>query len=242
MGRWWITGVILLSVDALLLAVHAVHLVLRRWGAEQNVVTEFLLNTIWNGQNDRSVVEIWGYLQLATAALLLIYLSRRQAESYAYAVWGLIFLLMTADDLLQWHENIGGAYSDIRADAPVLGVPAHAFGQFLFWGLLSVVLGALLLVVHRRSSPATRRGSIQLLASTVLLAVFAVGVDLVSAVVLERMGRTAYAFAVYTETIGELVFMTLILIVVFRLVSQYRASPDGRSQSHIFREAIPRVR
>ncbi|TDL42444.1 hypothetical protein [Kocuria rosea] len=220
---------ILLAADALLLAVHAVHLVLRRWGAEQNIVTDFLLNTVWNGQNDRSVVEIWGYLQLATAALLLFYLSFRQIQGYAYAVWALIFLIMTADDVLEWHENIGAVFSDSRSDALVFGAPAYAVGQILFWALVAAMLGALLLLAHRRSSPATRRGSTQLMAGTVLLAVFAVGVDLISAIVMETMGRTAYAVTVYIETIGELVFMSVILIVVLRLSTQYRAGKKHSS-------------
>lgn len=208
----------LFSVDAILLTVHAIHLVLRRWGAEQNALSDFLLNTAWNGSNDGSVGEIWGYLQLGAAGLILLALSLRGPRRYAFAMWGVVFLVMTADDMLRLHENFAERFESASRASPVMGIPPYAFGQLLFWGVLAVLLGGLLLLAHSRSSVSTRRGSVQLLAGTVLLSTAAVGVDLGSSLALEIWGRTAHSILVFIEAVGELVFVTVILVVALRLV------------------------
>lgn len=204
------------AVGVLLLLANVLHL-----GADRGGV---FASRAWNGEADGSVVEIFGHTQLAGAALLLLVLGvRRRAP--LFAVWSAVLVVMTADDLLKIHER-GGAWVRDRLDLPaVAGLRAQDLGELAVWALLGGVLLPWLVAAHRRSPRVQRAVSARLATLVVLLAVFAVGVDMLGIVLGPLVPPVVSTTVTLVETAGELFGMTLVL--AFVLATSVRRGDDA---------------
>lgn len=189
----------------------------------------------WNGDYDGSHVEIFGHIELTLAAAVLFALafSRRVL---VYGAWALTVAALTVDDLMQVHER-GGAVLVTALDLPaVAGLRPQDLGELAVWGILALVLGMFLLVGYLRAPGYARRDSWILVACLLVLVVFGVIIDQLLIIVAPRITPLAYHSLVLTETAGEIVAMTLILLAAHQMAVRPRQAtvvadrgPEGDS-------------
>lgn len=174
----------------------------------------------WDADSERSYIEIVGYLQLLAAAALVLLLGRRSAPGNSViTAWGVVLLLVLADDVFALHEWIGATLAD--AGAPALpGLRREDTGELLTWAALGTGCSALLLATHRRSGPQGRQVSWTLLGLILVLSVFVVGVDMLHIVVSPVAPSVVEGALIYLEASGELLTMTGLLVAAMHLLSQ----------------------
>lgn len=173
----------------------------------------------WNGTFEGSYAEMLGHAQLLLAAVLLMMLWRRQ-RSPVYAAWAALLLTVVADDFLAIHETVGGWLVRVLDLPDIVGLRPQDLGELAVWAVLGVALLLLLAVAHVRSPAADRRITWVLGRLLVLLAVFAVALDMV-AVIVERLVPVGVTeAATILETTGELMVMSAILVCVHGITLQ----------------------
>ncbi len=179
----------------------------------------------WDVDLDRSVMEVWGYLQQALAAGMLAVVAVRKRAPLLGA-WAATLSVVVLDDSLQWHERFG-AWLSQQVDLPrVAGLRPVDLGELAMWAMLGLGAAVLLSVTYVRSSPQERRLTYPLLAIIAFLGGFAVGVDMVHTaleVYLNRVGNTAF---IWLEAGGELAAMSL--FVAYSLFLLLTVRPDAR--------------
>lgn len=168
----------------------------------------------WRADLDLSFAELFGYLQVAGSVLLLVLVLRRTRQP-AVGAWALVLATIVADDALMIHERGGEALVGLLSLPAVAGLRPADLGELLTWALLGSVLLVVLLWAHLRSGPDARRRSWQLGGAIALLAVFAVGLDMVE-IALEGVVSPGLGTALtYIESWGELVSMTVLLALAW---------------------------
>ena len=174
---------------------------------------------------DGSVAELYGHVQLLAAVVALVLVWRASRVS-VYGAWALAFTALVADDFFQIHERVGEVLVDTFSLPAVAGLRAQDVGELVVWAVAGIVLGVLLVVTHRRASPRHRSDSWLLAAATVVLALFAVALDMVDAVVKRLTGQgTLTSLMDYAESGGELLTMTLMLFVALAIWVRQRSDP-----------------
>ncbi|MEX5259377.1 hypothetical protein [Kocuria sp. CPCC 205263] len=169
------------AVDALLLSAHGLHQVLVRADPEGWWPLPFRRRAVWNGGADGSLVELWGLLQLSSAAVLLVLLARRVPKHGILGTWGTVLLVMVADDLLRLHER-AGAFLDLDHRVPALSAAGgQELGGLAFWVAVGTVLSVALVRSYTTSAAPARRAALILLAVTAPLGAVAVSYVLLSA-------------------------------------------------------------
>ena len=184
----------------------------------------------WNGDRDRSAIELFSNLQLLAAAAVLVLVFRR-TRTGVYAAWAVLLAVVVADDLFTLHETVARAIWTRIDLPPVLGLPPGPLAELMVWAVLVPALGAMLLLAHRKAPAAARRDSWLLLILAAALALFVVGVDAVHVIVEPAIPPLVDSALNLLETAGELFAMTAILwgaIVILRRTSTARA---GRERS-----------
>lgn len=205
------------AVGVLLLLANVVHL-----GSERG---DAFASRAWNGEADGSVIEIVGHVQLVGAAALLLVLAVRRRATL-FAAWSAVLVVMAADDLLRIHER-GGAWFRDRLELPaVAGLRAQDLGELAVWALLAGVLVPWLVASHRRSPQVHRAVSTRLATLVGLLAVVAVGVDMLGIALSPHVPPVVSTTVTLVETAGELFGMTLVL--AFVLATAVRGGRDER--------------
>lgn len=127
---------------------------------------------------DRALPEIISFMQALLAAALLFALSVRSRRPLL-AWLALVFAAVASDDILSYHEVAGEALV-AALDLPALpGLRKIDSGELLAWALLGIPLAALLAHGFATSEAKARSLAYLFLATLLLLAVFAVGVDMV---------------------------------------------------------------
>lgn len=166
----------------------------------------------WIVNGDRTVIEVFGYLQLGAAAVLLLITGVRRRQGPVFAAWAATLALIVLDDSLGLHEK-GGAWLNHRDLVPELfGLPGQELGELVSWGLLGLPALFVLVATHRVSSPHARQGSWWLAGLTGVLMAFAVGVDLVHEVIEELTDSGVVDLLVtFVEAGGEVGSMSLLL-------------------------------
>lgn len=215
-----------LLLDLLLLGAHVLH----HLGAAVDPGGRWRLlrsSALWDGSHDGSLVELAGCLQLGAAAVVLLLLARRSPAHRVLAAWGVLFLVLAADDLLGLHERAGRLIGvsllglDDGPGRALTGSVAQEVGGLVFWTALGAALGAALVLLHRTSAPAARRESWALLATAAPLGVVAAGFVLITAVRPELLEGPGGAAVVLVRTTVKLLTMTALLVQALRL----RAAP-----------------
>lgn len=174
---------------------------------------------------DGSVAELYGHLQLLAAVVALV-LVWRATRVGIYAAWALAFAALVADDFFQIHERVGEILVDTFSVPAVAGLRAQDLGEIAVWAVAGIILGGLLVVAHLRASPRHRSDSWLLAAATVVLAVFAVALDLIDSFVRRLTGQGALTSLMdFAESAGELLTMTLMLFVALAIWARQRSAP-----------------
>jgi len=205
-----VLAVPLLAVDAMLLAAYVIHVV----GIE--VGAPVLASTAWNGNLDGSYVELFGHLQLilVVVALLVIFNRRRTA---VYGVWALVFCTLVADDFLRLHERGGHALVRGLSLPAAGGLRPQDLGELTVWAVGAVILGPALLAAHLLATATARRHSSTLTALVLALAAFVVIMDMLHQATDHRLPVAVGRALTLTETAGELIVMTLMLLAAYRM-------------------------
>lgn len=223
-----VTAAVALVGDAVLITASVLHRVV----AEDDPLG-FLTLGRWNGNRDGTFAELWGGLQLVTAAcalLLLAVLLRRSSRpsraSTVYIAWAAILATIAADDYFMIHERVGEFLVRTLDLSGVLGLRGQDLGELLVWSIFAAALGALVLGAHLRSPWRARRDSLVFLALTVFLAAFGVVLDMVNIALHDVVGDGALTVTTHLETGGELVAMTFLLLWSVHVLVRERCRAD----------------
>lgn len=170
------------------------------------------LSVRWNVNNDRSVIEVLGYAQVAAAVTALLVLGLRRRRGRVYTAWGLALVVLLLDDALRFHEHAGALLTRLLTLPEPVGLKEQHVGELLAWAGLGVVVLLGLAAAHRTASPQPRHDSRVLVGLVGLLMVFAVVVDAVhSAVKSLTESNLADVLIGWLEASGELMTMTALL-------------------------------
>lgn len=176
-------------------------------------------STRWDVNRDRSFVEIYGYVQVLSAAALLLLVHRRRRGSPVYVGWAVALSTVVLDDALEWHERVGYWLSVRTSVVPPPGLRAQDLGELTFWALLGAAVLLVLWATHVRSDPRAQTDSWRLGGIIVLLMVFAVGVDMFDIALSAVTTSTRLELLVSAlEAEGEVVAMVLLLVYVLHVL------------------------
>jgi hypothetical protein len=231
--------------DAVLITASVLHRLVEEEGR-----LGFLTLGRWNGNRDGTFAELWGGLQLALAAGVLLVLAvllrrrnRRSRTFMVYLAWAAVLLTIAADDYFMVHERGGEFIVDTFALTGGLGLRGQDLGELLVWMVLAVILGVLLAVGHLQAPRRGRRDSLVFLALTVFLAAFGVVLDMLNIALHDVVDGAALTITTHVETGGELVAMTFLLLWAVHLLARERAEVESTAQVEGLRVArAPDVR
>ncbi|MDQ4108579.1 MAG: hypothetical protein M3138_07215, partial [Actinomycetota bacterium] len=106
---------------------------------------------------DVGYAEIFGYLKVIGAAVLLLILYRRRAAP-VYLAWTVVLLAITADDALSLHEKAGAQIDSFLGRSQETGLLAD-IGEPILWAVAGLGLLAGTWLAHRRSEPQAQADS-----------------------------------------------------------------------------------
>lgn len=92
---------------------------------------------------DRTVPEVFGYLQLGFAVVVLVLAARRDRVRFPMAL-AAIGVMLLVDDALRVHETVGRTIDTMRDGADVGPLRAKDIGDLVTWAVLGLVSLALL--------------------------------------------------------------------------------------------------
>lgn len=173
---------------------------------------------------DGSYPEIYGYAKEALLTLLFVTVYARTRQ-VVYLALALLFAICALDDSLALHEAAG------RLLAGTTGLSRSA-GEFAGWCLLGSVPMLALVPAYRRSDITSRYHAEAVLLGFAILLFFAIGMDVVHAVV-QRYIRGFQTVLTIVEDGGELLTLTLLCMVslaINRLAAE--SPPPERRSSH----------
>jgi hypothetical protein len=212
----------LLAIDAALLLANALYYLAHN-GYGHTMVVGLFRAQMWDGARDESLIEWVGYVQMGTAAMVLLALAIHRKLALYFA-WSLVFLVLMLDDSLRLHENVGHFLVSTVHLPSVLGLRPNDLGELCSWAFFGLVLGTILVVTHLRSPKGARRDSWIFLGLTVFLACFAVVLDMLEIEVWGLLPLIGHGLITLTETGGELVAMTFVLFRVLFLARQHEVA------------------
>lgn len=170
----------------------------------------------WDGNYDGSYIEVFGHTQLLAGAIVLAVLAVTR-RSYTFSAWTVVLVTLVVDDFFQLHERWGATLVQ-HLDLPaVAGLRPQDLGELLVWGGLGCVLGGALLIVYIAGPGSERPDSRVLFGWLCLLALFAVVIDQLHVIVEPHVPHWVALALTLTETAGELVGMTLIVLAICRI-------------------------
>ncbi|GAA0987474.1 hypothetical protein ENKNEFLB_00791 [Nocardioides aquaticus] len=182
----------------------------------------------WNGNTDGSYAEMLGHAQLLLAVAILAVLWRRRGGAI-YGAWALLLAVVVADDFLRIHET-AGSWAAVTFGLPGPGgLRAQDVGELGVWAALGLVLGSVVVVAHLRS-PDHRDVTWTLARLLLVLAAFAVVVDMMGSAVARFLEFSALRMTTFLETTGELGAMSLILLGVHQMMLRPTAPPGSTNQ------------
>lgn len=170
----------------------------------------------WDGDFDGSHIEVWGHIQMLAAGVILLVLSVFHRAAI-FAAWALVSVVIVIDDLFRIHERGGEHLAAAWQLQPAFRLRAVDFGELIVWGVLLLMLLIPLVIGHVRATQWARRQSWTLLGILVVLAIFAVGVDMLIIIVYWDVSSVVLRLLSLTETAGEIIPMSLYLAFVIKL-------------------------
>lgn len=209
----WAALIILLLVNLFFLAANVAHSL--GDGSEDGVLGIFA-PIAWEGDHDGSHIEVWGHIQLFAAAGILVVLSVVH-RMFLFGAWALLLFVVVIDDLFQVHEEAGEWLVQALGLQPALGLRAEDFGELITWGILGLIVLLPLAVGHVRANKWARRQSWTFVGILALLAVFAIGLDMVAIILQGHVPGQVLRLVSLSETAGEIIPMSLFLAFTITL-------------------------
>lgn len=175
----------------------------------------------WNGDYDGSHAEILGHIQMALAAVFLLFAGAIRRIG-VYAAWGVVMAAIVIDDMLQLHERVGEVL--VREfDLPAIGgLRPQDSGELAVWGGLAGVLGIGLLIAHIRAPRPARRDSWLFIGAAAILVAFGVVLDQLLILIPEGSSVSVIQTGILLETTGEVSAMGLLLVLAFWIIVRRR--------------------
>jgi hypothetical protein len=224
---------------ALLVALLAVDLVLITTSVVRLAVHGPSLTDPWLLETDDGWAEVFGYLQQATIAVLLLGLAFA-ARRWIFAAFATVYVCALADDSLRLHERKGAWLADRLGhrlwfpENGLFGLRADDLGEMLFWGLMTVVPLTAVVLLYLRGDAATRRTA-RVLAALLGAYIFVGGVlDQLHVLVMDTWFGGVMSVL---EDGGELVVLSVTLVCAVALLRSARA--ERRSPAPV-PQAAPR--
>ncbi len=201
--------------------------------SENDFGVRFLRWPGWDGDEDRSAIEVSGYVQLGMAAVLLC-LTWRRTRQPVYLAWAAILTALVLDDSLRLHETTGHAVEAVMAPQTSIGpgLRTQDIGELLFWGCVAIPLGVWWLIKHRAADHRAKRDSWALVLAIAFVATFAVILDVLTiALGSVPVAQDFIGKLILVETGGELLGMSAILLISVVITSRSEGVPHaGRSK------------
>lgn len=132
-------------------------------------------------------------------------------RSLSLAAWGTVLLIIKGDNLFQVHEQVGEIFIMKLGFEGGFGSRPQDFGELLAWAILGAVALLIVMVGHIETTPWERRQSWFFAGMLALLAVFAVGVDMLHIIVHDRLSNIGLHAVTLAKTAGEIIPMSLFL-------------------------------
>ncbi|MDO5618245.1 hypothetical protein [Kocuria sp.] len=215
---WW-TLLILLLVNAFFMLANVAHNM--GDGTEEGILGIFA-PLAWEGDYDGSHIEIWGHIQLFAAAVVLAVLARAH-RSALLGAWGFALFVVVVDDLFQVHEEAGEVLAESLGLQPALGLRPEDFGELLIWAVLGIMVLVPLVTAYLKADAWARKQSWVMVGILALLAVFAIGLDMLAIMLQGHVPGQVLRVVAWTETLGEIVPMSLFLAFAVKLA----VAPEG---------------
>lgn len=175
---------------------------------------------------DRGYAEIYGYIKLFWAILLLSWLTLKKYQP-VYAVGTLLLCYLLLDDSLKIHETMGEQLVDIMGFIPSLGLRAKDFGELTVSALAGLFFLVTGWIAFRKSSPFARRVGLYLLFGVIALAVFGVGADILHQLLGDRFPWTNTPLVILEDG-GELVVVSVLCWFSYSLALHELSPPKIR--------------
>lgn len=163
----------------------------------------------WSIEQDRGYAEWFQYAKEFACLLLLAFMARWPALRGTGLAWSMVLAWILVDDSFSLHEQAAAWWVEGRpAPAPPLYI-----AELLFMGLVSALLLPGVVVAWQQGQAVARQLAIRIGLALSLFVVFAVGVDLLHALVTHRIGHPLLGLA---EEAGEMASLSLLLWVLVR--------------------------
>lgn len=212
--RFVAVGACLVATDVLLLLAYGLHAVIEGSGADPWWARPFRSARLWNGGQDGSLLELFGQIQTAAAAILLFGYARQGPRWQVLPTLGVVLLLLVADDVFGLHERTGHALAPMLSGSGLHLEGAREVGGLAFWVAVGAVGAAGLVPAAARSRPEARRIARNLLLVAVPLVMVAVGYVVFRAWAPERAYDALVNIAVAVRVATKLLTATAILLTV----------------------------
>jgi hypothetical protein len=194
----WRGLIILLAIDIVFVAIHLVHDI---YIFSYNAGVPMLAKR-WNIDTDRSYAEIFGYAKLI-GINAAVYSTYKLSNNRLYLIFLGLFIYILLDDSLLIHERLGSMLADASD-----WVWHRDVGQLAVWIVVGVLLLAVAMLGLARSSGENLSNGVLLLGAVAALGFFAVGVDLIHAIV-RSASRIADLLLTAIEELGEQLMLSL---------------------------------
>lgn len=166
---------------------------------------------------DGSYPEIYGYAKEALLTLLFV-VAYARTRQLVYLALALLFAICALDDSLSLHEAAGVYLATITELSP-------SAGGLVGWSLLGSIPMLAIAIAYRRSDATSRRNAEAVLLGFAILLFFAIGMDLVHAV-LQRYISGFQTVLTILEDGGELLTLTLLCTTSLAIV-RFSAHPSA---------------
>ncbi len=185
---------VLLTLDIVVLGLLAVATAMVARGMIEEV--PFMLKV----SGDGTLAEVVNYGKWLTIALCLRSRARARADGLALMLaW--VFAIVLVDDALQIHETLGDLIGEALGLGAAVGLEDDDVGELVGFGLLGIVVVALVVAGFRRARPEERPLGVAMLAVLAALVAFGVFLDAVAAVV-ERLDLVEDAGVMLFGSVG----------------------------------------
>lgn len=156
---------------------------------------------------------------MLAASGLAILVGHRTGQR-VYLAWAAVLLLVALDDALMLRERTGSLVHMTTGSWSLGGLQPGEMGELLFWFISALLLGRWRVKTYAAASPPAQRDSIPLLAGTAVIAVFAIGVDLVHASVSRDLSDVETGLFNFFEATGEVLGMTFLVVVCYAIATR----------------------
>src|SRR5690606_33186446 len=124
--QMWMAAVTVLLVDAMLFIANIVHLA----SNDSHEPTSMFSGWVWNGDYDRSHIEMFAHVQVIAGAVMLAFMAVHR-RSQVFAAWSFALVVLFVDDFFRIHEDMGGFLVVYDYVGPVAGLRAQDVGELV---------------------------------------------------------------------------------------------------------------